>query len=83
MPALQELSPPEVALTDKPISVEEFKCVGSYTWLAGPQPKIAIPGKNNVLVLRVFDVVDVFFARGIVRPTATVAGPPVPHSSAV
>ncbi|KAI8986169.1 hypothetical protein BD414DRAFT_536916 [Trametes punicea] len=44
VPPLQRLTPPEVTLQDKPISVEGFRCVGSYTWRDLRNPTIDVPG---------------------------------------
>ncbi|KAI0352575.1 hypothetical protein OH77DRAFT_1408763 [Trametes cingulata] len=45
VPALDELTPPEVPLPDKPISITGFKCVASYTWLKERNPTIVVPGE--------------------------------------
>ncbi len=47
VPALEQLTPPAIELSDKPISLKDFKCVGSYTWLEGRDPVIAVPGTSH------------------------------------
>ncbi|OSC98061.1 hypothetical protein PYCCODRAFT_1045292 [Trametes coccinea BRFM310] len=44
VPALQSFSPPEVAHPDEPISLVNFRCIGSYTWRDGADPTIIVPG---------------------------------------
>ncbi|KAJ2968509.1 hypothetical protein NUW54_g13194 [Trametes sanguinea] len=40
VPALQQLTPPVVTLPDEPISIRDFRYIGSYTWRDCPDPTI-------------------------------------------
>ncbi|KAI0329003.1 hypothetical protein GY45DRAFT_1325551 [Cubamyces sp. BRFM 1775] len=64
VPAIQELSLHEIAISDKPISIEGFRCIGSYTWLEAREPTIIVPGlprewRNCSLPVKIY------FDRGI------------------
>ncbi|EIW59749.1 uncharacterized protein TRAVEDRAFT_47047 [Trametes versicolor FP-101664 SS1] len=64
VPALQQLTPPAVGLSDKPISLAGFKCIGSYTWLQGRDPVIVVPGAPRQWQDRPLPI-QVRFDRGI------------------
>ncbi|KAI0823944.1 hypothetical protein BC628DRAFT_1420377 [Trametes gibbosa] len=44
VPALQHLLQPDVAPPDEPISLQNFVCIGSYTWYKQRNPTIVVPG---------------------------------------
>ncbi|KAH9891855.1 hypothetical protein C8Q73DRAFT_91624 [Cubamyces lactineus] len=64
VPAMQVLMRPEVAIPDKPISIEDFRCIGSYTWLEAREPTIIVPGSPREWGDRSLPI-KVYFDRGI------------------
>lgn len=79
MPAFQQLTPPAVEPSDKPISLADFKCIGSYTWIEGRDPVIVVPGMHRWFAILLFDMLTPGNADRFVRRPAAVAGPPSSH----
>ena len=44
-PAIVQLSVPEDVTLEEPITIEDFKCISSYTWMSDKSPAIVVPGE--------------------------------------